>query len=123
MSCSASMCSPQAVVPLSQDGGSASALALASKSAPKGAPKAYKPTAKNLDQLRRFKKGESIGFTARSSLRAKALLPRISRKHKGLYVYGPKYSGTGKELVVGTKSPHPLRRPRTRSRTQKARRR
>lgn len=106
MSCSASMCSPQAVVPLSQAGGSA-----------------YKPTAKNLDQLRRFKRGESIGFTARSSLRAKALLPRISRKHKGLYVYGPKYSGTGKELVVGTKSPHTLRRPRTRSRTQKARRR
>ena len=80
----------------------------------------YKPTAKNLDQLRRFKRGESIGFTARSSLRAKALLPRISRKHKGLYVLGPKYSGTGKELVIGTKSPHTLRLRR--SRTQKKRR-
>lgn len=98
MSCSASMCSPP------QAGGAV-----------------YKPTAKNLDQLRRFQRGESIGFTARSSLRAKALLPRISRKYKGLYVFGPKYSGTGKEKVVGTKSPHTRRQRRPR--TQKATRR
>ena len=81
MSCSVSMCQ---AVQLPQAGG-------------------YTPTAKNLDLLRRFKRGESIGFTARSSLRAKALLPRISRKYKGQYVLGPKYSGTGKEKVVGTR--------------------
>ena len=78
MSCSVSMCGPS----LPQGGG-------------------YMPTAKNLDQLRRYKRGESIGFTARSSLRAKALLPRVSSKYKGMYVLGPKYSGTGKEKVVG----------------------
>jgi hypothetical protein len=72
--------------------------------------------------LRRFKRGESIGFTARSSLRAKALLPRISRKHKGVYVFGPKYSGTGKEVVAGTKSPHTYRLSQRRSWTQKKKR-
>ena len=78
------------------------------------------PTAKNLDQLRRYKRGESIGFTARSSLRAKGLLPRVSSKYKGMYVLGPKYSGTGKEKVVG---PIGLRRKSLTQRKRLTRRR
>ena len=53
-----------------------------------------------MDMLRRYKRGESIGFTGRSSLRAKGLLPRESAEYKGMYVLGPKYSGTGTEKVL-----------------------
>ncbi len=53
-----------------------------------------------MDMLRRYKRGESIGFTGRSSLRAKGLLPRESAEYKGMYVLGPKYSGTGAEKVL-----------------------
>lgn len=48
----------------------------------------YKPTARNLATLRKYKAGKSIGFTARSSLKAKGLIPRsngrykVSRKYK-----------------------------------------
>jgi hypothetical protein len=64
----------------------------------------YTPTAKNMDMLRRYKRGESIGFTGRSSLRAKGLLPRESAEYKGMYVLGPKYSGTGTEKVLSRPS-------------------
>ena len=64
----------------------------------------YSPTAKNMDMLRRYKRGESIGFTGRSSLRAKGLLPRESAEYKGMYVLGPKYSGTGTEKVLSRPS-------------------
>lgn len=52
--------------------------------------------------LRKYKRGQSIGFTGRSSLRAKGLLPRKSKKYRGkkVYVLGPKYSGTGSEKVL-----------------------
>lgn len=60
----------------------------------------YKPTAKDLEMLRKYKRGVSIGFTGRSSLRAKGLLPRVSRKYRGTYVLGPKYSGTGQDRVI-----------------------
>lgn len=49
---------------------------------------AYKPTARNLDTLRKFRAGKSIGFTMRSSLKAKGLIPRsngtykVSRKYR-----------------------------------------
>ena len=48
----------------------------------------YKPTARNLAALRKYKSGKSIGFTMRSSLKAKGLIPRsngtykVSRKYK-----------------------------------------
>ena len=48
----------------------------------------YKPTTKDLIALRKWKKGESIGFTMRSSLKAKGLIPRangtkrVSNKYK-----------------------------------------
>ena len=56
----------------------------------------YRPTAKNREMLRRYKRGESIGFTGRSSLKAKGLITRSS----GEYILGPKYSGTGKPKVI-----------------------
>lgn len=59
----------------------------------------YRPTAKNRDMLRRYKRGESIGFTGRSSLKAKGLIPRSS----GQYILGPKYSGTGKPKIIKTR--------------------
>jgi hypothetical protein len=41
-------------------------------------PGAYKPTRKNLGRLRRHLAGKSIGFTQRSSLKAKGLLRRAN---------------------------------------------
>ena len=50
----------------------------------------YRATSKNRQLLKKYKRGQSIGFTARASLKAKGLLPRSN----GRYVLGPKYSGT-----------------------------
>lgn len=52
----------------------------------------YKPTKKNLNTLRRWRRGESIGFTATSSLKAKGLIPRTSAALKGKYVVSAKYA-------------------------------
>ena len=51
----------------------------------------YRATAKNRALLRRLRRGESIGFTATASLKAKGLLPRTSRKFFGQKILGPKY--------------------------------
>ena len=51
----------------------------------------YRATKKNLNTLRRYKRGESIGFTATSSLKAKGLIPRTSAALKGKYIVSPKY--------------------------------
>jgi hypothetical protein len=51
----------------------------------------YRATRKNRNLLRRLKKGESIGFTATASLKAKGLIPRTSRKLRGKKVLGSKY--------------------------------
>jgi hypothetical protein len=48
---------------------------------------AYKPTARNLKYLKKWRRGESIGFTMRSSLKAKGLIPRSNRTYK----VSPKY--------------------------------
>ena len=50
----------------------------------------YRATSKNRQLLKKYKRGQSIGFTARASLKAKGLLPRSN----GRYVLGPKYAGT-----------------------------
>jgi hypothetical protein len=47
----------------------------------------YRPTAKNRKYLAKWKRGESIGFTMRSSLKAKGLLPRSN----GTYRISPIY--------------------------------
>jgi len=65
-----------------------------------GGGKVYCATRRNLQMLRKYKRGVSIGFTGRSSLLAKGLLPRGSEKYKGKYVLGPKYSGTRRNRVL-----------------------
>jgi len=48
----------------------------------------YRPTKKDKNALKRWKQGKSIGFTMRSSLKAKGLIPRangtrrVSNKYK-----------------------------------------
>lgn len=51
----------------------------------------YKPTKKNLKYLKKWKKGESIGFTMTASLKAKGLIPRTSKTMKGKKVVSRKY--------------------------------
>lgn len=51
----------------------------------------YRPTTRDLKYLRKYKRGESIGFTMIASLKAKGLLPRTSKTMKGKKVLGPKY--------------------------------
>lgn len=50
----------------------------------------YKATKRNLKYLKRWKQGKSIGFTMRSSLKAKGLIPRAN----GTYKVSPKYKRT-----------------------------
>ena len=40
----------------------------------------YKATKRNLKYLKKWKNGKSIGFTMRSSLKAKGLIPRANGK-------------------------------------------
>jgi hypothetical protein len=47
----------------------------------------YTATARNRKYLRRWKQGKSIGYTMRSSLKAKGLIPRASGKK----IVSPKY--------------------------------
>ena len=51
----------------------------------------YRPTKRNLTYLRKWHRGESIGFTMRSSLKAKGLIPRSN----GTYKVSAKYRGGG----------------------------
>ena len=53
----------------------------------------YKATERNMMYLRKYKRGESIGFTMKASLKAKGLLPRESRKNKGRKLVSEKYLG------------------------------
>jgi len=79
----------------------------------------YKPTPADMELLRKYKRGISIGFTGRSSLRAKGLLPRKSKKYRGkkVYVLGPKYSGTGTDRIL--KGPSKTRHQRQRRQRQR----
>lgn len=51
----------------------------------------YKPTARNLMYLTKWKRGHPIGFTMTASLKAKGLIPRTSKTLKGKKVMGAKY--------------------------------
>ena len=51
----------------------------------------YRPTRKNRAALKKWKQGKSIGFTMRSSLKAKGLIPRTSRKNRGKKIVSNKY--------------------------------
>lgn len=76
---------PNAVMPLSrnnQEGGGCGCVGF------KGG---YRPTKKNLKALKKWRRGQSIGFTKTSSLKAKGLIPRNSKKHRGKKVVSAKY--------------------------------
>jgi hypothetical protein len=47
----------------------------------------YRPTKKNRNLVKKYKQGKSIGFTARSSLKAKGLI----RRSNGTYKVSAKY--------------------------------
>lgn len=51
----------------------------------------YRPTARDLMYLRKYKRGESIGFTMTASLKSKGLIPRTSKTLKGKKILGSKY--------------------------------
>lgn len=51
----------------------------------------YRATKRNLKYLKKWRKGESIGFTMTSSLKAKGLIPRTSKTMKGKRVVSRKY--------------------------------
>lgn len=51
----------------------------------------YRATRRNRELLRKYRSGQSIGFTGIASLKAKGLLPRTSRKNRGKKIVGPKY--------------------------------
>lgn len=51
----------------------------------------YRATKRNLKYLKKWRRGESIGFTMTSSLKAKGLIPRSSRTQKGKRVVSRKY--------------------------------
>ena len=51
----------------------------------------YRATRKNRNMLKKWRRGESIGFTGVASLKAKGLIPRTSRKNRGKKIVGPKY--------------------------------
>lgn len=55
----------------------------------------YRPTKRNLKYLRRYKAGKSIGFTMRSSLKAKGLIPRAN----GTYRVSKKYQNKTRKHV------------------------
>ena len=43
----------------------------------------YRATQRNLEYLRKWRRGESIGFTMTASLKAKGLIPRTSKALRG----------------------------------------
>jgi hypothetical protein len=51
----------------------------------------YKATARNRKYLAKYRRGKSIGFTMKASLKAKGLIPRTSKKNYGKKVVGSKY--------------------------------
>lgn len=51
----------------------------------------YTPTERDRQYLKKWKRGESIGFTMIASLKAKGLIPRTSKTFKGKKVIGSKY--------------------------------
>ena len=68
-------------------GGYEQAKRRTSRAVPRGG---YKPTKRNLKYLKKWKQGKSIGFTMRSSLKAKGLIPRAN----GTYRVSAKYQHT-----------------------------
>lgn len=74
--CGAAPAKPPASSELLQNGGACPCQAVAAL--PKPLNGGYRPTKRNLKYLKKWKRGESIGFTMRSSLKAKGLIPRAN---------------------------------------------
>ena len=78
-----------------------------------GGKRRYKPTKKNRQYLAKWKQGKSIGFTMRSSLKAKGLIPRsngtkrVSDKYKNIGDLSEHFSTTVQQPY--TMSPIPRR--------------
>ena len=51
----------------------------------------YSATARNKYYLKKYRRGNSIGFTMKASLKAKGLLPRTSKKMRGKKMISAKY--------------------------------
>jgi hypothetical protein len=51
----------------------------------------YKPTSQDKMYFRRWKKGESIGFTKTASLKAKGMIPRTGKTMRGKKMVSDKY--------------------------------
>jgi hypothetical protein len=49
-------------------------------------------TKRNRALVRRWKRGQSIGFSAVASLKAKGLIPRTSKKYAGKKIVSAKYA-------------------------------
>jgi hypothetical protein len=73
MSCEASMCGVQTGGKRSQRSQRSIPMRITRKNKKNGG---YRPTKRNLEYRRLWKKGKSIGFTMLASLKAKGLIPR-----------------------------------------------
>ena len=73
--------------PMAQSGGACGCMAWKGGKTRRVRRGGYRATARNRKYLRRWKQGKSIGYTMRSSLKAKGLIPRTSGKK----VVSPKY--------------------------------
>ena len=51
----------------------------------------YSATARNKYYLKKYRRGNSIGFTMKASLKAKGLLPRTSKNMRGKKMVSAKY--------------------------------
>jgi hypothetical protein len=71
----------------------------------------YKATKRNLKYLRRYKAGKSIGFTMRSSLKAKGLIPRANGTYRVSEKYRTKKGGPPGGPSGRQASRHPLPQP------------
>uniref|UniRef100_A0A6C0AQW2 Uncharacterized protein n=1 Tax=viral metagenome TaxID=1070528 RepID=A0A6C0AQW2_9ZZZZ len=60
----------------------------------------YRATAKNTKYLKMYKQGKSIGFTMRSSLKAKGLIPRANGTYKVSEKYRTRGNGTKRRRRV-----------------------
>lgn len=74
-----------------QRGGSCGLLPMQGGGCGCGLKGGYKATKRNRKYLANYRRGKSIGFTMKASLKAKGLLPRSSKKNYGKKIVGNKY--------------------------------
>jgi len=87
--CQRSQLGGQSVAALARNAVTEAKVALASQGISQTG--GYKATAKDLEYLKKYRQGKSIGFTMTASLKAKGLIPRSSKTMKGKKVISKKY--------------------------------